>query len=57
MSAVERPGVKQLLGNWSLKIYENICVDYKVEEKSVSVQMLKTIALPKNIKELNKYLP
>ena len=38
-------------------MYENICIDYKVEEKNTHVQMLKTIALPKNISELNKNLP
>ena len=49
--------MSDLLGNWSLKMYENICLDYKIEEKNTNVQMLKTIALPKNINELNKHLP
>lgn len=47
----------ELLGNWSLKMYENICIDYKVEPAHSNVQMLKTIALPNNIKELNQHLP
>ena len=38
-------------------MYENICIDYKVAEAKTSVEMLKTIALPKDLKELNRQLP
>lgn len=57
LSPKQRPGVSELLENWSLKMYENICIDYKIEEKNTNIQMLRTIALPKNINELNKHLP
>ena len=49
--------MSDLLSNWSLKMYENICIDYKVAEAKTSVEMLKTIALPKDLKELNRQLP
>lgn len=38
-------------------MYENICIEYKIDSMETNVNMLKTIALPKNIKDLNKCLP
>ena len=38
-------------------MYENICIDYKVAQVKTNVEMLKTIALPKDLKDLNKKLP
>lgn len=38
-------------------MYENICIDFKIESMQTNVNMLKTITLPKNIKDLNKCLP
>ena len=38
-------------------MYENICLDYKVAEVKINVNMLQTISLPKDLKQLNKNLP
>ena len=53
----ERPTVTELLENWTLKLYENICVDYKLNSQPSTVNMLKTIVMPRDIKDLNSYLP